>query len=519
MQQLAFDQLLRLVFAELNTHRVVAIILFAFVSLTILSAGVVWPKRYTSSTTILADEKNILSPLMEGRAASTSVRNRSRIASEIIFSRKSMNRVLQEAGWLVTAPTAIELERIIEKISQSITVTGSGKNLIRIRYRDSDPVRTFETAKLLANIFIAESTRTQKEESRDAFLFVNDQAEWYHTKLINAEQRLKEFRSQNIDARPGMEAQVSNQIATLRRRIEQAKLDLRETEIKKKSLQDQLSGEAEITITVAANQRGQYQDRIVRLQIKLDDLRLSYHDDYPDIIQLKGQIEKLSADMLEDKKRRKLLREQAKASGETYIDESRVSNPLFQELRSQLSRTKTVLETLKTRIFSTTALLNNELDRGRRVLNVEATVAELTRDYEVNRDTYRDLLRRRENARISMNLGEEGQGPTFRIQEPAMLPVRPSGLRFFHFALVGIALGILFPIGLVFMLITFDPRIRSESVLSDKLKLQVLAVMPHMMSPTKERAMKFQIALLGSVVCVVAVFYISIGWLKFIQAI
>lgn len=519
MQQIAFDQLLRLILAELNTHRVAAVILFAFVSLTVLSVGVVWPKRFTSSTTILADERNIIGPLMEGRAAPTSVRERSQIASEIIFSRKSMNRIMQEGGWLATDPTALEQERIIEKISKSTTINGVGKNLIRIRYRDADSVRAFETAKLFADIFIAESTRTQKEESRDAFLFIDSQVEAYHTKLVDAEQKLKAFRSQNIDARPGIEIQVSNRITTLRRRIEQAKLELRETEIKKKSLQDQLSGEAEITINVTANQMGLFQDRIARLQIQLDTLRLSYHDDYPDIIQLKGQIEKLSTDMLEDKKRRKLLREQAKSSGMTYIDEDRVSIPLFRELRSQLSRTQTVIATLKTRIASTIVLLNNELERGRRVLNVEATVAELTRDYEVNRDTYRDLLRRKENARISMNLGQEGHGPKFRIQEPAMIPVRPSGFRFVHFVFGGIALSILMPIGLVFMLIMLDPRIRLESILSDKLQLQVLAVMPHVMSPVKERAMKIQTALLGSVICVVAVTYILLGWLKFIKAI
>ena len=52
-------------------------------------------------------------------------------------------------------------------------------------------------------------------------------------------------------------------------------------------------------------------------------------------------------------------------------------------------------------------MLNSELDRSRRIAASESALAELTRDYEVNRDIYQDLLKRRENARVSMNLDEE----------------------------------------------------------------------------------------------------------------
>ena len=40
----------------------------------------------------------------------------------------------------------------------------------------------------------------------------------------------------------------------------------------------------------------------------------------------------------------------------------------------------------------------------------ESALAELTRDYEVNRDIYQDMLRRRENARVSMELDRERRG-------------------------------------------------------------------------------------------------------------
>ncbi len=87
-------------------------------------------------------------------------------------------------------------------------------------------------------------------------------------------------------------------------------------------------------------------------------------------------------------------------------------------------------------------MLKDELDRSRRIAASESALAELTRDYEVNRDIYQDLLKRRENARVSMNLDEEQRGLTFRIQDPAVMPLRPSGLRLMHFALGGLGLAL-----------------------------------------------------------------------------
>src|SRR3546814_4245213 len=49
----------------------------------------------------------------------------------------------------------------------------------------------------------------------------------------------------------------------------------------------------------------------------------------------------------------------------------------------------------------------------------EAVTAELTRDYTVNRDVYQDLLKRRESARVSMNLDADQDGPSFAVQNPA----------------------------------------------------------------------------------------------------
>jgi uncharacterized protein involved in exopolysaccharide biosynthesis len=153
-------------------------------------------------------------------------------------------------------------------------------------------------------------------------------------------------------------------------------------------------------------------------------------------------------------------------------------NPLYQQLRSELSSVRTSSAALRARVAETSVLLESELERGRRVADSEAMLAELTRDYEVNRDLYQDLLRRRENARVSMSLDSEGRGLSMRIQEPAVLPQNPAGLRFAHFLLAGFALGLAVPVGLLVAVTKLDARVRSPAELAACAGVPVLVSVP-----------------------------------------
>lgn len=117
-------------------------------------------------------------------------------------------------------------------------------------------------------------------------------------------------------------------------------------------------------------------------------------------------------------------------------------------------------------------------------------MSKLTRDYQVNQEIYQDLLRRLENARVSKNLDEEQQGLTYRIQEPAKLPLLPTGVRFLHFAIIGLVLGVAVPVGLVYMLIQVDPRVRFSQVIKDDLDLPLLAEITSLQSISDRREEK-----------------------------
>jgi polysaccharide chain length determinant protein (PEP-CTERM system associated) len=376
-------------------------------------------------------------------------------------------------GWKKSNPSPLELERIIDTIKSRITVINLRENLIQIAYRDSEAERAYIVTQRLADLFIAESLAAKERESSDAYRFIDSQVEIYRGKLTDAEDKLKAYRGQNADARPGSETDSNTRISELRTQVENARMDLMEQRSKENALVSQLSGESEIT--AVQTREGQYRVRLAELQTQLDTLMLTYTDQHPDVIRVRHQMQ----DLQDQVKREEAQRVQRAAAGTPApIDDSVQFNPLYQELRSKLAEVRRNIAAQQSRMGASESLLQTELDRGRRIADSENKLSELTRDYEVNRDIYQDLLKRRENARVSMNLDADHRGLTFVIQEPAELPLRPSGLRFMHLSLAGIGAGIFLPLALLFGLVRFDPRIRAASQIERLTGIPVLASVP-----------------------------------------
>lgn len=492
---------------ELRARRLALAAAFAAVAIVVALAGLLWPAKYESAATVQVIERNIIQPLMEGRAVATGVSDRAAIAREVIFSRRILNEIMTAGGWLKNRPSPREQELIAEQIKRHTTISSPGQNLIRIAYTDSDPERAYHVAQRFAELFISESLAAKERESRNAFQFIAGQVDDYHRKLTDAEERLKAFREKNADARPGSDADVTAHIGQLRSRIEDAQTQIAEIDMREGSLDRQISGESELSGVVT--RESQYREQIAELQAKLETLRLSYTDEYPDVVALRHQINDLETQLAQAQ----AARAQAQASGQPTASNV-VFNPIYQQMRGDLTKARSDRAALVARIADSRRLLADEVERGKRVAASEATLAELTRDYEVNRDIYQDLLKRREGARLSMQMDAEHQGLTFRIQEAAALPLLPTGLRFVHFLIIGLVLGALLPLGLLVGVVRFDPRVRDAQLLTRDFGLPVLVAVPTFAGAVaRERDLRINMRALA-LVALVVVAYAALAWLR-----
>jgi len=507
----AIGDLLPVLAKEARRRKLALGTIFAVIALAALAVGIALPRKFESSTTILVQESNIVTGLMEGRAVATGIADRAGIAREVIFSRKVMNDILAAGGWMERKPppSPVEQDRLIENITNRTEITSPRDNLIQIAYSDSDPERAFKVTERLAELFIQESLAAKERESRNAFEFIDGQVQSYHKKLTDAEEKLKNYREANIDARPGGEADSNARIVQLRNQVEQARLELMEQRSRQSALSSQVSGESEITSV--QTRASAYRVQLAELQNQLDKLLLTYTDDYPDVVRIRHQIQDLREALAREDQQRKT---RSPGNGPSPTDDSIQYNPLYQDLKSKLNEASRNSSATSSRLSATEQMLNTELERSKRIADSEAELSELTRDYEVNRDIYQDLLKRRENARVSMDLDQTQQGLTFRIQEPAALPIRPSGLRLLHFAIAGLLLGVLTPFGLLFGYARLDPRARSAAQIEQFAGVPVLATVPAYRTPADRRRNALHRAMALVIVVGVLLIYATIWWIR-----
>ncbi|MGB0866739.1 MAG: XrtA system polysaccharide chain length determinant [Granulosicoccaceae bacterium] len=490
---------------EIIARRGTMVLAFMLIALAILASGWVYKAKYESTVTILADSSNIIKPLLEGTAEATEVTDRAEIAREVIFSRDIVDHVIRSNNLAqgITDPASVERVRL-ELYKNTVVADLPGNNFL-IAYKNTDPLLAYNVTKQFGDLFLERSIKEQSRESNEAFDFIQNQVQVYREKLAGSEERLRDFRSRSGLGIVSNSQNIDQEIIELRRSIEKTELDLREAQAQEASLKNQLSGESASVVNVY--RANKFQEQIGQLLNEIERLRLDYTDTYPDIVRLKQQI----ADLREMEERE---RSRPNGSLSQLARERASASPVYQQLKGQLAKATIAVETLRVRLNQKRSMLRKETDRASSNNNFGAQLADLKRDYQVNQEIYQDMLRRREQARVSMNLDEQQQGLSFRIQEPAVVPTIPKGLRFLHFLAGGLVLAVLLPLGLLFAYLNVDPKLRLPSTMQDSLGLPVLAVVPHYKGAHESSGMyrgKFVLTL--AVLAVVAIYGIA-GWVR-----
>ncbi len=477
------------------------VIIFSVIGLLALAVAVSWPKQYSSSTSILISEDNIIRQLMDGRAVPTSIYDRAAIAQEVIFSQKVMDEVLAAGEWLDETSGQAEREQVVQEIKERTTVGAPRENLIQIDYRDREPARAKLVTEMFATLFMAESAQAKQRESSEAYEFIATQVDKYHAMLVDAEHRLKAFRDANEDARPGSGDDVEARIAELRGEIQDLRIDRGALLSRRASQERQLTGlDPE---TGMRTYQAQLRQRIAMVQEELDTLLLDLQPRHPDVVRARYRIEDLKAELAASGTRGTM------PIDGTGFNQSRMQ----QEMNLDLTEVVGTIAGLDSRVVATERLLQEETARGRRVAESDLQHAELVRDHAVNRTIYEDLLNRLENARLSMSLDELGQGLTFRIHEPAIEPARASGPRFMHLAAGGLMAAVATPLGLLLLFVRLDPRIRSPEAIERVTQLPLLGTVPRNWTSHDRQRLKKQVAIAVGLVAFTLSAYAVAAWL------
>jgi uncharacterized protein involved in exopolysaccharide biosynthesis len=108
----------------------------------------------------------------------------------------------------------------------------------------------------------------------------------------------------------------------------------------------------------------------------------------------------------------------------------------------------------------------------------ELAMANLTRDYQNNKETYQSLLKKNEEAQRAENLERRQKGEQFKVIDPARIPEKPFSPNILKILLFGFLLGTMSGFGMAFFKEQTDRSFRDAEDLETTLGFKVLANIP-----------------------------------------
>jgi polysaccharide chain length determinant protein (PEP-CTERM system associated) len=197
------------------------------------------------------------------------------------------------------------------------------------------------------------------------------------------------------------------------------------------------------------------QAKLVSLQKRLEDLRSEYTDSYPEVIMTKGEIETVREQMKDRK-------------GGVY--QSLDPNELA-KIDAQIAAIKVSEEGMRRYIATNQALLRN-------IPSAKAGLDKLELEKNNQKNIYDQLFARHGQSEVSKQMEVQDKSTTFRVVDPAVLPVTPVSPNRLLIMLIGIIGGIAGSFGLLLMLEQMDNSVKGVDFVKG-FNVPILAVIPH----------------------------------------
>jgi polysaccharide chain length determinant protein (PEP-CTERM system associated) len=378
------------------------------------------PDDYQTSARVFVDTQSILKPLLSGMTSVPNVEQQVAIMSRTLLSRPNIERVMRMVDLDVRATSELDREHLIDELMAKIKIAGTGSyDIYTISYNNRNPRLVRDVVQSLLTIFVEGSFKGKKGDSQKAVQFIDDQIRAYEEKLVVAENNVKEFKLKNNVLLPRQGVDYGAQLLMSADALNTARLELVEAEQARDAIKSQISGDAPILgtdLNPSQIDNPEIDGRISALNKSLDALRMQYTELHPDIVAAKRLIEQLEARKVEESK----LKANPADPGKNY-------SPMLQQLKVAQTEADAKVAAIRARVQEYTARHARLLQQANAVPEVESQLAQLNRDYLINKDNYEKLIGRREAAKLSGDLSSTTDMMSFKIIDPPTVPLTPVG--------------------------------------------------------------------------------------------
>jgi uncharacterized protein involved in exopolysaccharide biosynthesis len=393
-----------------------------------------------------------------------------------------------------------------------------------VQYGSRDPQQAQKVATWLTDAFLQASRQNLLVRAKAAAQFYNGETEKYRQEIAGLESKLAQFKAKNFGQLPELTDLNLNMMDRVQRDLDDTSQQIRNLNQEKIFLQQQLE---------QARNAGTDEGLLSQLQAEYNRKLATYDENHPDMIALRRQIDTLRAgggavDSLslpaqlaaqkailaqarqrysEDHPDIKRIEREIKtletriAAGETSAGNPQGS-PAVVQLRTQINATDTQLAALVKRQGELHTKLDEMEKRVEHTPQVEREYKTLTRDLDLARTKYDDLLKAQMDSELSSAAIASGRSDELRIVQEPSVPAKPAKPKRIAIAGIGLMLAMLFGLTAVVLAESVDQTVRGSRDVRRVLALSPLGVIPEIRDPASARKQRWQMAMLTTCVVV-----------------
>ena len=394
------------------------------------------PPVYEAKARVYVDATAVLRPLLQGIAVDQDVGAQLNFVRQAMLSRPHLERVAQDNDLFLTARTPEQREAVLTELAKKIAIEAAvqgdnnnrrdGSTLFSISYTGAKRDTALNVVRTLVNSFLENTIGGKRTGSESAQQFLEKQIKDYDQRLADAEARLAAFKKKYVGLSPGGQGDFFTRLQAEQDAIQRTQASLTNALNRRGVIARQLQGEqAVLAAPVVPGQPALATSTSVKIQeteARLQELLLRYTEKHPDVIATQETLRELKSRQQQEIE---AMRRSA-AAGQSVA--GMVANPVYQAAQAQLNQVDVEIASLRSEL----AVHQQNATQLRGLMDTapeaEAEYARLTRDYDVVKAQYNELVSRLDRARISEQAEETGV-VRFEVIDPpsvSLTPVAPN---------------------------------------------------------------------------------------------
>jgi len=501
--------------------------------MTAIIAAFFWPATYQSSGTILIEQQELPSDLVQSTITSYADQ-RIQIISQRVMTTDNLLQIIQRFDLYPRLRKLEPREKLLERMREDVHFQMISADVMdprqgratkaniafTVSYDSRSPEIAARVANELVTLYLNENIKSRRQQSANAATFLNDEADRLE-KTVDAQQTaVAAFKDKHIHTLPDQSVINSQLVEREREELRDADTELRTLDQQGTFLDAQLAqiSPSSQVYTTTGERVLSPADRLKFLRTEYARLSGIYTPDHPDVLRTKREIDSLEKSVGGVDTSNDLARQLEDAQAQLVLARNRYSpdhpdvlslerqvaaltqdvaelpktavpeniptpdNPAYIEIKAQRQSTEAQRKSLQDKRTQLQTTID-EIERWQAASPaVERDYTDLARELENDQLKYREVRQKQMGAKLSENLEDEQKGERFTLIDPPLVPQIPSSPNRGLITGLGVFLALVSGLGIAFALDSSDGSVRNRRDLESILRVSPLAIVPHIVT-------------------------------------